>query len=112
MASELELAADETYLREIFDEVQKEAKKQRIRDAVDHEDFRANLDLEIPRISREMLSGRYATSGLLRADMAKSTYSERPIAIPYIEDAIVYHALARFIQNRVDARLSTMLMSN
>ncbi len=112
MASELELAADETYLREIFDEVQKEAKKQRIRDAVDHEDFRANLDLEIPRISREMLSGRYATSGLLRADMAKSAYSERPIAIPYIEDAIVYHALARFIQNRVDPRLSTMLMSN
>lgn len=108
---DFEIVVDTRFLGRVARELKPELAGSRIRDAIDYEDFFTFYKSGLPQIQKKMTRPGYKPQELLSVEFPKSITSDRPLGIPRVDDALVYLALTRFIQNKVDRHLSTICKS-
>jgi hypothetical protein len=80
-------------LRKAWTIIRKEAKEVRARDPIDCLDWANSIDVTLPQIRLDLLSGEFTPSPPTRYTLAKSKGAFRIMTIPSIKDAIVYRLI-------------------
>ena len=105
LGPQMEEVANEENLRRAF---------QRVRsnrgapgpDGLTVEDLAANLDVEIPRLRDELLTGRYRPGPVRGVEIPKPTGGTRQLGIPNVLDRMIQQAIAQQLSRHVDPTFS------
>ena len=75
-------------------------------DGLTVEDLAANLDVEIPRLRDELLTGRYRPGPVRGVEIPKPTGGTRQLGIPNVLDRMIQQAIAQQLSRHVDPTFS------